>query len=738
MGEFSDRLLGGQPQGPIRPPQERTTPEESRFSEQLLGARQSPFAPQIPQPTPEKQFEFDFPAVDDLQAEGRQIGRIRLGNTVVFTDQGRAELIQNTIPGTEIGRDKFNNVFVTVPGQGSFYLNRGFSFQDIIDLNAVAAQSLPAARAGAGGMAALGAGGRIGTSVGVGAAEGALSVGQDVAAQQFGVNQPIDPTRAATAAVAGAGGELLLPAVASILRSAGGSVRDAVTGTPGNFQMSPAARQALEDAGLSPDQLNQEFLERLNTEIRTAATPAEAVRLAEAGSLPTSVPLTRGDVTRTAADQMFEDQALKGTYGRTVASIVRGQREAQQTALRSNVDTLQENIAGQPLVRDQGGVIASDALNEARREAENVVQAAYRTAENAGQAGISGSVVPGLVSNLERAAGRTLRFSPGATDLLNELRKLGEDVGPDGSVLVGPLFDWRRDLTRLTPRDPTEALAFREIKTAFDSQIVDIVERGLLEGNQQAVDLWLAAIRSRREFGDVWEAASKNSPNYLVDRLTAVGPDGSDRILNVPSEAAANFIFGASKAGLVTAPQMARQLQRLRSVLQQSGRADAWDALRGEAFVRLVNRAEGPFDLDTATRSFSGANFANAIDDALTRNSAVMRTLFTREEINLMEQIKRTALATTTTTRGGQNFSNTASGMSGIFQSVFGRLVGKVFGPAMQGAIRANEMVAFPFIVRSLRGVQSRPGLPAGVGGAASTVFFSEPGQEVRQEIGQQ
>lgn len=753
MGEFSDQLLG-QPQGPVRPPQLRTTPEESRFSEQLLGGRESAFNPPLPENTSTR-AEFDFPEITQVQIPGLEPGQIlRLASGLLFAlDEAQQEdIIRNNLPGSEINRDKFGNLFVKIPGVDTpVYVNRpGPSPQDFTQLGAMAA---PAVRVGQAGAAAGGAllnrliGPSAARVTGTAGAEAALSAGTDVALGAAGSEQPINVGRALTAGTFAAGAEALLPPLIRMLSGARRRGVQVFNTEGGQISLTNEARAVIEDAGLDPNTLSQDMIRRLNTEVQGAAVPAQAQRVAEAASLPSPVPLTRGNITRQPNDQMFEDLAAKGSFGRTVQSVIQGTRDAQQAAVRGSAEQIQAGLSGgtaQVLQRGQGGAITSDAINRIRDNANNVVEAAYTHARNTGQAGLPGSSVPSLAFNLERAAADRLPNAPQARAIVDELRALGQQVGPDGAVLVGPLFDWRRRVTTLASdmakTNPTEAGALREIRRAFDAQVTDLVEQGILLGDDAAVDLWLTAIARRREFGQTFQAINRDSPNYLVDLLTEEIPGGeAGRVLRVEPDQAANAIFGMTNTGFINKPQFARQIGQLESVLRRGGREDAWNALREEAFVRLVGQAEGPFIGSTNTRSFSGANFARAIDQAMERNRPAMMALFTPEELSLLAQLQRTSLAVTTVTSGGANFSNTAVAQSQIFRTTLGRFLGKIFGPALQSVADTVPLGNLPKLIRAQNAAsgaaQSRLGLPAGVGGGIGAVGGPPATEELQRRF---
>lgn len=759
---FSNELLGAQgpPQQAPREPLGRPT-EPPSFVNELFGEqglRPPGMAGEMTGPSPTA--EFDFPEITDLSVDfrnvpgmtGSQLARLAGGLLFAVDPAQQADIVRENVPGAELDTDRFGNLFARIPGiETPVYINRpGPSFQDVTQMGAFAAPAIRVGQAGAAlGQSALGnvLGQGAGRVIGTGIGEAALSRIADFSLQGVGSQQPPSSERALGAAAFGAAGEAILPPLAGLLAGAGRRGVQVFRPDSGRPALTEEARALITDAGIDPNAITPELTRRLNEELSRAAVPAEAQRVAEATTLPTPVPLTRGNITRQPNDQMFEDMAAKGAFGRTTQAVVQGTRDQQQAALRANVEQIQGQLSGgqsQVVTRGDTGTIVSEAVNEIRDNANRVVEAAYAQARNTGQAGIPGNAIPSLTFNLGRAAADRLPNAPQASALLEELSTLGQQVGPDGAVLVGPLFDWRRRVTTLasdTARtNPTEAGALRAMRGAFDAQMTDLVEQGLLLGDDAAVDAWLTAIARRREFGQIFQAANRASPNYLVDLLTETLPGGETRVLKFAPDQAANAIFGATNTGWINNPQLARQLGQLESVLRRGGRADAWDALREEAFTRLFAQSEGPFIGSTNVRSFSGAGLARSIDQAMERNRPAMMALFSPEELALMAQLQRTALATTTVTSGGANFSNTAVAQSQMFQSAFGRLFGRIFGPALQSAAESVPLGNVPQLIRATRATdaarpQGRPGLPPGVGGAIGATAGPEAQEELQRRF---
>lgn len=627
----------------------------------------------------DKRREFDFPSVAGFS--GAQMPTEGSGAAVVTGaafggDEGFLDILQKNYPGAQFSQDKFGNPIMSIEGR-NFYVNRpGLDSGDILRLAPNVAAGL-----GVGTAAGRMVTGVLPRMLAVGTAEGGLSVGTDLAAQAAGSEQPIDMNKALLSAGLGFTGEGVGAGLSTIIRSLGQRAAQIVPGVSGQttLQLAPELIAALRKAGFDPSQVTAEWLQRFQAQAQKSLSAEEAARFTDLQTLPTPVPATRGDITRLPQDQMFEDQAFKGSFGQRPAAVIQGMRGRQEDALLSNVEQVQGRMSGTgvPAVVEpgQGGALASDAIVGMRDAAKRGVDDAYEFArEGGGQAGIPRENVAGMSHSVQGAAADFVGFTPKAEALGVELRGLSA-AGGDADVTVRSLFDWRRRASALrgTTTDPAEATAIGRMVRQFDDEMKDAIERELVRGDTEAVGRWLDANKMRAEFGRLFEG------DDLVQRITSREPRSGQMQLVVPPGEVANEIFGRSGLKLGD-KNLGRDLIRLRSILGAD--SEAWNSLREEAFLRLFRSTEGGYVGKTTERAVSGAKLATALDNALERSGPLMRILFKPDEIAQMQQLKRAALAVTTTNKGGQNFSNTASAGASIMQNTLGKLVAAIGGKA--------------------------------------------------------
>lgn len=495
---------------------------------------------------------------------------------------------------------------------------------------------------------------------------------------------------AAAGAGVGATFEAAAPAVAQVWRS--------IRGNPALFnettgQFTAEGQRAAQEAGLDPAAMGANLRREFGTEARNALNPEQAGAVANARTLPVPVNLRQGQATLNPDQQMFESQAAKGVYGDLAGDTMRGSNEAQQAALRGNVDAIRGQLGpsgGAPGVEQlgQGVQRAQSALSGFERQAKTAVNNLYTRARDAnGQASILGRNVAegvfGIKQSLDqqglssRVAGRVHGI---IDDVARGMQSVGQQIGKEPRIQINNLFDIRRELSALGgSSDAMEAKAAQVAKRSLDSWLSRAVDDSLIEGDPAVIGLWRDAIRARRQYGQVFQGGD------LVESLTARVP-GQANQLKLDANGAVNVIFGRSEVGWTTRSGLARDLTKLRQVLGPD--SPEWRNLREEAFLRMSRAGEG---VSTPTgRDFSGAKFAKAWEDAQAKSPEVIQTLFDRRERALISQFAQVARRVTTPVSGGSNASNTSAGMAQMVRRLW---LSSFMGPKM-----AAFLEGVPFI----------------------------------------
>ena len=139
-----------------------------------------------------KKTEFpDMPEIGEYTGEGA----LAVGTGLLITpnQKSQAQIIQSQIPGSEILKDRFDNIIVTMPDGKNFYLNKpGASQQDVLQTTSQILAYIP------GYSWAMKKAGKsyFKKAMLSGVAGGTTSLAQDIATMPLG-NEEIDVTRAA-------------------------------------------------------------------------------------------------------------------------------------------------------------------------------------------------------------------------------------------------------------------------------------------------------------------------------------------------------------------------------------------------------------------------------------------------------------------------------------------------------------------------------------------------------------
>ncbi len=627
----------------------------------------------------------DLPEFGDAPVPDWRTGaKVGWGLFTTTNDDGRAEIITKNVPGASSEKDEHGNTIITYQGR-RYYLNRpGFSLQDLPDAAGEVTKFWPAARltrgmTGLTGMAMRGGG------------FAATSVAGDFAGGIAGSEQGIDLPAAGINAVLGAGEVVLAPILSRVMPTLKRLLKptDELVDAQGNLTV--AGRKAAEVAGLDLDQIDKGFARSFADEIKKGLGPAAASKAADAKSLPVTVPLSRGQVTGSPRDQMFESMAEKGALGAPAETMMRGFRTAQDEALAGNEQAIRQRLAGGGVSIDEpwrAGAKAQETLVDARKLAKREVDQAYDAAR-ATSAGVPAGPLFEKLFQLKGvlAQQHDLLGLPRTSSLIKDLDRVSEagTQGADGgSVMVRSLFDWRK--RAVNARDGAmgnnreEVLALGRLIKGVDIAMGEMIDRALVQGDERTIELFRKAIKMYRDY-----AATYNGGD-LVARLTELAPRNGGLRLDVAPDQAVNVIFGSHRLfGNATV----RDLVGLRKALGGAD-AESWRQLKEAAFLRLVDAGQGEVDAMKGGRIFRGVKFAGAVDDALRNSGPVMRTMFSEDELALIQQFKRVAAQVHGKVRGGDNTSNTAVAAAGMIQRLLDRVV--VSQSGMQ------RMLALPFV----------------------------------------
>lgn len=596
---------------------------------------------------------------DPAPSEGAEI-KTALGMLTTPEVEARKDIIRKNIPGTEFSVDEQGNTVVELPDGRQAFLNApGLSTQDFLDLGAGILKFLPAAKI-------AGAGRTVTRRILRGApAAGATSVAEDVAAQQQGSEQPISKSKAAITAGAGAAAETAAPLVSRAAnvfrRSFGRRTQDIIE----NGQLTPSARRALQRAGIDPDELPPELAE-------------SAIELSEQGvagdvlpgvaqSQRFRFPLTRGQATDDFG-QVAREESLRAR-GDKAGDVVRTFDERQNQRALEITEEIQDELSsgGRRITSEaEGGATLG---REVQAQSDDLLLQIDEAYENA--AGANATLNRQGLDRLKNAADildeEGIIVDP---ELVPSTLRAVERIGSLAnkkvtSKTMQELEQLRRQLSSLqgAAKNRTDLKGVTLVKKRLERYLDDAVDNALFSGDENALELIRNARGLRAAYGKRFqERVRRNRSGRKV-------PDPGGRVVesivenNPTDEQVVNMIFGRGR--LFNPEQAVKAVEAIRRATGESPVVDA--TLKQLAFRRIADNA-------IKDGQFSPQKFATAFSKAMKDSPTVMRSIFTKEELDNIRNFRDVAMRTVPPRR-----ATNPSGTSGALTRALGSL-GMVYG----------------------------------------------------------
>ena len=710
--------------------------------------------------------EFDYPELPVTAGlEHNPMSPYALQGTMGLArdDIGKLGIFANAFPEDAAGAgiDAYGNVFVEHNGQ-NYYLDRpGLSPQDAADIGmtglAEGLAMFPAARLG---QAVGGVGGRaVGT--GIGGVVG--SIGQDLMASTAGSTAGVDPEAAFVAGVFGFGGEAGIALGSQVARWLRRLVGDSRMYVPGQG-LTPAGEEAFQRLGIDPSKMSDDIAQTLTANPadrwgadaaemaspETALPPGGEVAIGRAQGLPEPVQLSRGDVTvRNPAVQGREELYAAGAMGDPAANVMRNFREGQTNALNSNLDIMQTRLGGGVVDRAApgGGMdIMQQRLLRDIDQSNRGINQAYTAARDAGaDAALTPEGVSALgndFADIIQENAYDIAQMPRTTSRLQDFQRIVDDgqMGPGSpeglAGSVNEMERWRQRITRdiIDLRGvegaATERRALIQMVRRYDEFMGEALDNALVEGNEQAIQLWRDAVGLRRAHYQRYEE------DDLIRRITEQTPtvdEAGSRIMApaMTPQQSVNLLFGVNSLATSRFSNSASALRRLKTMY--GAESPEWNALREEAFVRLAPARGNINDPNPAFTAFV-RNYDNTMRDA----PELMSILFNPIERRAMQDLRDTIELVTTRPPGVVNRSGSGNAVL--------RAAGQFFSNnAIGSALKAGMDKAFGWLVAGTRANQARgfinypmapppPAIPGlgGYGAATGAVGSGEPEEAFR------
>lgn len=375
------------------------------------------------------------------------------------------------------------------------------------------------------------------------------------------------------------------------------------------------------------------------------------------------VPLTKGQASGDLG-QLTKEELLRQTDN-AGQKIIRGFDEQQKLAIEDAANKLgpvgdADNMP--ELV--QGGLRDKVAFSKQR------TASLYKIAEDGGAEFDPEAVkaLPGFVKSRLDEGNFIIddQLTPTAARALKEIEDAGKMaggltprvpeggapvVGSDGvesfAVTLKGLEQVRKRITGLSGTSATDARALAAVKRSYDAWLDDVVEQGLMSGDDAALDALKAARAETQVYKGLTAPKTGDQATLRIKKMQDA---------DATAEEVANWLYGANVANpSLSAPKVAAKLKTT-----FGADSPEFQAVRASAWMRLIK------DLRTG-EMLSATKVSNRIDDFLNaKGETLAGVLFTAEERAKMQAFS-VLLKKTITPRDATNPSRTAFTLKSMF-----------------------------------------------------------------------
>lgn len=556
---------------------------------------------------------------------------------------------------------------VRLPSGEAYYVNDpGIDSTDVANFTGNAAAYTPAGRLAA-----------TGTTLGSKMLIGGTAAATTDAAMQAGFNDEYDPTRTAIAAGGGVAGEVIGPIVSSAWRGAKNKL----------MPISTAISKVRKRIGEMGSHLDEQALVRLSSrldELEATADPKAMIDEAEFG-----FQFTRGKALNDDKLMNIEEMGRNAMQSRS-GEVLRAQD-------RANFDAAHRWVADKAgRGTDVPGAVddAAQSVRSQYQEAKQGVRDAYEAA-SARVAQAPASSANSLPGNI-RSGLSDVDLSPENTaKSLRALSILDETFGSDAPLTLRQFDNARKRVSSLysPTMEPADKMALSRIKSGMDDWLDDVAEKGLIEGDQEAIGLLKEARKARSDmasrFGD-------GKLSKQADRIVkAMIEDSAD------PEKLATMIYSTSQ---VSGPAANRALMTVKKALGSD--KQAWEGLRGAVLAKAAKKKGEKAGLK---------ELENNIRELLQSRPTLMKSLYSAKELAELQRFT-SALSTLNRTAVDRRSSGTAERIM-RFLSGSAPIIGKPL----------QEAIAEGAVARSMKpNMPPRYSLPVAASAAGAGVVADE------------
>ena len=646
-----------------------------------------------------KTTEFpDMPEIGEYKGEGA----LAIGTGLLITpnQKSQAQIIKSQVPDSEIFKDRFDNIIVTMPDGKNFYLNKpGASQQDVLQTTSQILAYIP------GYSWAMKKAGKsvFKKAMLAGVAGGTTSLAQDIATMPLG-NEEIDVTRAAiSSAVPIAFEGVVSPVIGGVWKKLMGNPSFTKTITKlengkevKQIVLNKKGEKAAEAAGIDVTKVNEKFIKEFTEKLSQGESPAIAGSQAGAGKFEFNLSRAQAAGDEEGIALLFE--AAKGSYGKNA------QVQAQAFLKQQGIDI--ENSASNIIKRFDKGEFNIETIEDAGQNiiqglekrfttASNNVETAYNfidkdgvfQAANSNIDELTASVTKGINSKTgiidKELTPATIKAQKVIKDFVKKYKpkkppKDGKKVRKIKPATFNEFIIMKRKLSSIykAGSNNTDRAGVNAVIKEWTKFVDDNVDNILFSADKGGVE----ALKKANKL------ASEKFKLFDINDIKVNGLKINDKagkvvmkILNDPDispNKTIDYIFG--RASLGKSSDSMSIIKRLKTVFGVEGKELQKQASKNKDFQSLRTASWEKLVRDSSKNGkFSSQSFYNNWKTLKQKNKDLLEELFEPKEIKLIDEF---ADEVQKTFKGSLvNASNTASAMSRIIQQV-GRGLGGIIG----------------------------------------------------------
>ena len=390
--------------------------------------------------------------------------------------------------------------------------------------------------------------------------------------------------------------------------------------------------------------------------VGAAEVPLAAQRVEMAKQLRVPIDISKGQATRTLADQQFEAETMK-TYPESVGRPLIAAQELRNTKIGQNLDAYVEatgsRVANEFYMRPTG-----EAVDTALRETANKSKTAYKNAYTTARASEEGQQkvnVQGIINQLDgmEAEAANAPVITSAKMKLNQLAKNGE-------MTLNEIEEVRKMVNRLSGDTPSNMAFGGDIRTMIDTVT-----------QNAGGDLFKKARTLRTKFANEFENIG------LIDDLLSKKPKSKDRVVALENV----FDHAIMQSDLDSLMSLGRTLKKTPNGQQ------AFKELQGQTIENIRNAITKNIETDSlGQRNFNPKQF-----DTIVKNldkSGKLDYMFGKSGAQEIRNLRDTAITINSPVKG-INQSNTASAMDKVLNKLMNRI--PFVGPMVEVGSEALE-----------------------------------------------